>query len=169
MCHSCIINKINILHERCLRIICGNKQSSFEELIEKDSSVLSNPMAISNIFKKYFSSVANKTKFNISFSSKHFSDFLKNISNICFFVSPTHKTGIENVKSSLDCNKSVGPNSILNKVLKLLKYDISSQLPKIFNTSFFYGVFHSIIKTAKVIPVHKKDSRLDFSNYHLIA
>ena len=40
MCHSRIINKkINRLHERCLRIIYGDKQSSFEELLEKDSSV----------------------------------------------------------------------------------------------------------------------------------
>ena len=27
------------LHERCLRIIYGDKKSSFEELLEKDSSV----------------------------------------------------------------------------------------------------------------------------------
>ena len=32
-------NKINKLHERCLRIIYSDKQSSFEELLEKDSSV----------------------------------------------------------------------------------------------------------------------------------
>ena len=39
MCHSRIINKkINRLHERCLRIIYFDKQSSFEELLEKDSS-----------------------------------------------------------------------------------------------------------------------------------
>ena len=31
--------KISRLHENCLRIICGDKQSSFEELLEKDSSV----------------------------------------------------------------------------------------------------------------------------------
>ena len=40
MCHSRIINKkINSLHERCLRIIYGDKQSPFEELLEKDISV----------------------------------------------------------------------------------------------------------------------------------
>ena len=30
---------INQLHERCLQIICSNKQLSFNELLEKDSSV----------------------------------------------------------------------------------------------------------------------------------
>ena len=40
MCHSRIIyKKANRLHEKCLRMICCYKQSSFEELLEKDSSV----------------------------------------------------------------------------------------------------------------------------------
>ena len=40
MCHSCMINKkINRLHEIWLRIIYCDKQSSFEELLEKDRSV----------------------------------------------------------------------------------------------------------------------------------
>ena len=58
-------------------------------------------------------------KLHISFSYKHFSDFLTNRSNISFFVSPTDKKEIENIISSLNSNKSVGPNSIPTKVLKL--------------------------------------------------
>ena len=133
-----------------------------------DGTTISNPIAISNIFNNYFSSIANNTKHNISFSHKHFSDFLKNRSNISFFVSPTDKKEKENVISSLDSNKSVRPNSIPTKVLKLLKNDISSQLSEVFNISFSSGIFPSILKTAKVIPVHKKDSKLDYSNYRPI-
>ena len=40
MCHSRTNNsKINRLHERCLRIVYNDKQSSFNELLEKDGSV----------------------------------------------------------------------------------------------------------------------------------
>ena len=40
MCHnSTYNNKINRLHERCLRLIYNDKHSSFEELLEKDNSV----------------------------------------------------------------------------------------------------------------------------------
>ena len=40
MCHSRTNNsKINRLHERCLRIVHNDKQSSFNELPEKDGSV----------------------------------------------------------------------------------------------------------------------------------
>ena len=40
MCHSrSYNNRINRLHERCLRTIYNDKQSSFEQLLDKDGSV----------------------------------------------------------------------------------------------------------------------------------
>ena len=40
MCHDHTKNnKINRLHERCLRLLYNNKRSSFHDLIEKDGSV----------------------------------------------------------------------------------------------------------------------------------
>ena len=36
---SIVNNNINHLHERCLRVICKGKTSSFKELLEKDGSV----------------------------------------------------------------------------------------------------------------------------------
>ena len=65
----------------------------------------------------------------------------------------------------MNSNKSVGLNSIPARILKLLKNDISTQLADIFNISFSTGVFPTILKVAKVVPVHKKDPKLDFSNY----
>ena len=130
-----------------------------------DGTTISKPMEISDIFNNYFSSIATKTKLSISFSHKHFSDFLKNRSNISFFVNPTEKTEIENAVPSLESNKSVRPNSIPTKILRLLKNNISSQQSELFNISFSSGVCPLILKTAKVIPVHKKDFNLDFSNY----
>ena len=50
--------------------------------------------------------------------------------------------------------------------MKLLKDDISSQLSEIFNISFSSDAFPSILK---VILIHKKDSKLDFSNYRPIS
>ena len=43
------------------------------------------------------------------------------------------------------------------------------QLEDLFNLSFMNGVFPSILKTAKVVPVFKKDSKLDYSNYRPIS
>ena len=90
------------------------------------------------LFFNYFSSIANKTKLNISFSHKDFFDYLKNRSNVSFFLSPTDEKEIMKAISLLDSKKSVEANSFPAKVLKLLKNEISSQLPDIFNNSFFF-------------------------------
>ena len=133
-----------------------NISAPFHKTLTVNGTTISNAMEISNIFNNYFSSIASKTKLNVSFSHKHFSDFLKNRSSISFFISPSDKTEIENVISSLDSNKSVGPNSIPTKILRLIKNDISSQLSEIFNISFSSGVFPSILKIAKLYPYIKR-------------
>ena len=66
-------------------------------------------------------------------------------------------------------NKSSGPNSIPYKILNLLKKDISKQLADLFNLSLSSDVFPSLLKIAKVVSVHKKDSKLDCCNYHPIS
>ena len=51
------------------------------------------------------------------------------------------------------------------KSLKLLKNDISQQLIDIFNISFSTGQFSSVLKITKVIRIHKKQSKVDYTNY----
>ena len=67
---------------------------------------------------------------------------------------------------SLDINKSTGPYSFPSKVLNRLKNDISEQLADLVNLFFTTGTFPTLLKTAKVIPIHKKDSKSNFTNCH---
>ena len=55
------------------------------------------------------------------------------------------------------------------KIVKLLRKDIFSQLNDIFNLSVTTGVFSTSLKATKVIPGHKKECKLDFSNYRPIS
>ena len=50
-----------------------------------------------------------------------------------------------------------------------LKQDISKQLADLFKLSFSSGSFPSILKIAKVVPVFKKGSKLDYCNYRPIS
>ena len=79
-------------------------------------------------------------------------------------MQPTDKEEIANITSSLNSNKASGPNSIPYRILFLLKNEISKQLADLFNLSFTTGVFPSVLKTAKVLSVFKKDSKLNYSN-----
>ena len=124
---------------------------------------------MSNVFNNYFTSIAVETKSNIKFSPKHYTDYLSSTNTNTFFLTPTDKNEIAFIKSSLDSYKSSGPNSIPVKILKLLKNDISQQLSDIFNMSFLTGQFPSVLKIAEVIPMHKKQSKVDYANYRPIS
>ena len=39
----------------------------------------------------------------------------------------------------------------------------------LFNVCFITGAFPSVLKTAKIVPVFKKDSKLDYNNYRTIS
>ena len=106
------------------------------------------------LFFNYFSSIANKTKLNISFSHKDFFDYLKNRSNVSFFLSPTDEKEIMKAISLLDSKKSVEANSFPAKVLKLLKNEISSQLPDIFNNFFFFWCFSLNTKKLRILSLY---------------
>ena len=67
---------------------------------------------------------------------------MENNSSNSFFLSPTNENKILSSISSLNPNKSVCPNSIPAKILKLLEDEISSHLSDIYNISFCMGVFH---------------------------
>ena len=90
-----------------------------------------------------------------------------------FFITPTDSSGVSNFISSLNQDKSDGPNSIPTRILKLLNKDISDQLAFLFNQSFSSGLFiylfFSIVKNNKIIPISKKRLKVGCSNYRSIS
>ena len=134
-----------------------------------NGDTITNPYDITNTFNNYFASIGETTKKSIKYSHKHFSDYLSNESSATIFLQPTDKEKITNNISSLNSNKASGPNSIPYRISFLLKNEISKQLPDLFNISFITGVFPSVLKTAKVVPVFEKHSKLDYNNYRPIS
>ena len=126
-------------------------------------------LKIANVFNNYFGSIRGKTQSKTTFSNKSYTDYLHGEHFNYFFITPTDSQEVISIISSLSDNKSSGPNSIPTRILKLLKKDISTQLVDIFNLSFSSGIYPTPLKTTKVIPIHKKDSKLECSNYRRIA
>ena len=146
------------------------KASSVPTVLSRENGdTITNPYDIVNTFNNYFASIAETTKRSIKYSHKHFSDYLSNESSCTIFLQPTDKEEVANIISTLNSNKASGPNSIPYRILFLLKNEMSNQLADLFNLSFKTGVFPSVLKTAKVIPIFKKDSKLDRSNYRPIS
>ena len=142
--------------------------SSVPVVLSFDNGDSSNPYNIANTFNNYSASVPETAKISIKYSYKHFPDYLSNENDSKIFLQLTDNREIANIIYSLNSSKASSPNNIPYRILFLLKNEILEQLADLFNLSFMTGVFPAVLKTAKVVPVFKKDSRLDYSNYHPI-
>ena len=133
------------------KIISSNNSTIFFLLLSQ--LTITNPSNIANAFSNYFAKVAIYIQSSIRFFKKKY-DYLPPLNIETFFITPTDSTEASNIISSLNHDKSDGPNSIPIKILKLLNKDISDQLAILFDQSFSSGIFPSILETHKIIPIY---------------
>ena len=62
-----------------------------------------------------------------------------------------------------------GPENVPNKLYKIIAPILSPHLSKIFNQCYEVGIFPSILKSAKVIPVYKSGPKDQINNYRPIS
>ncbi len=72
------------------------------------------------------------------------------------FLRPTCESEILKIIGKFDRKKSSNPDLISVNMVKACAEHLSNPLAKIINCSFETGVFPKELKTAKVIPIHKK-------------
>ena len=142
-------------------ISSNNSNPIFPTADTVNNETITNPSDIDDAFNNYFAKVAIDIQSSIRFSKKNYYDYLPPLNIESFILTPTDSTEVSNIIFSLNQNKNDGPNSIPIKILKLLNKDISDQLAILFNQSFSSGIFPSILKTGKIIPILKKGSRLE--------
>ncbi|MEM6831004.1 MAG: reverse transcriptase family protein [Bacteroidota bacterium] len=134
-----------------------------------DDAVTSDPLLVANHFNRYFSSIAESIRSRIPTSDKCFTSFLNGSTQNSIFLSPVTSDEVAVIINSMSPSKGSGPNSIPYRILKLLSPEISALIAQIVNISFSTGVFPSTLKLSKVIPVFKKGSPLEPSNYRPIS
>ena len=76
---------------------------------------------------------------------------------------------IHNLLKNLDPNKAQGPDNIHGKILKKCSKSLSVPLAYLFKLSYISGEIPSEWKLANVVPVHKKGSKNEVSNYRPIS
>ena len=129
------------------------KTNDTSSLFTKDEKQINDSFSIANNFSNYFTSIAEIVHSKIKFSNRSFRNLLSSAINDSFIITSTNKEEIYKKIPSLNTSKSCEPNSIQNQ--------ISNHLATICNVKLSTGFFPAILKTAKVIPIHKKNSILD--------
>ena len=130
---------------------------------------VSDPLKISETFNSFYASIADDIRKTIPRTPKSFSDYLKTPTAHSLFLNPVSPNDILTCIRQMDVSKASGPYSIPSYILRLIEDIIAEPLSDIVNLSFVEGVFPERLKTAEVIPVYKKDSRLSFDNYRPIS
>lgn len=151
-------------------LISLKKQTySIPPKISKNGTTISDSYQIAQEFNNFFVNVGPQLASSIPSSQNSFMSYLGNPSNLSFFLSPTSPIEIEDIISNLSTSKSSGPYSIPIYLLKVLKEYVSYPLTVIYNHSFSTGLVPDNLKLSCVIPIHKKGSQLDISNYRPIS
>jgi hypothetical protein len=133
---------------------------------------------IGNIFNDHFSTLGANVQAKIPPAYGSYQNYLKkrgrnekgefgkgklliNPNGCSFFLTTTGPDEITKIIERLDGSKSSGPFGIPMFLLKTFKEFFSIWLSELINLCFETGEFPTLIKMAKVTPIHKKESKLD--------
>ena len=94
---------------------------------------------------------------------------MSNRTSNSLFLSPATQIEVFDLINILNPSKSVGPNSIPIKLLKIIGFSVSPLLALLVNQFFQSGIFPDKLKIAKVISLFKKGNPELPSNYRLIS
>ena len=76
---------------------------------------------------------------------------------------------VHRLLKQLSPDKATGPDEIPARILKECSAELASPLCRLFHLCFSQGVFPSQWKTARVTPIHKRDSKSDPTKYRPIS
>ena len=124
---------------------------------------------IANTFCEYFTNIGPSLAKNINMPKNiKVEDFLTSTQNCTFQFYKTDDSSILKIINELPNKTSTGFDDLSMRLIKVIKSEIIPSLTCIFNQSLHTGIFPDKFKIAKVIPLYKKGSLNDISNYRPI-
>jgi hypothetical protein len=127
----------------------------------KDGQIVTDNQRMANILNEYFSSVFNR---DVPVRPVRASDIEEKLDDIVIT-----RRDVTQVIDDLKNGKAPGPDGIGSAILKNLKDALVKPLQKLFQLSVDTGEVPSNWKEAKVIPIFKKGSKGQTSNYRPVS
>ena len=151
--------------------ILGRKKNALIQAQFKNShgETISDPQLIANDFNDFFVNIGPNLTSKINSTGKEYYEYLKDPIQKSVFLSPVIDDEIVKIITKFDQTKSPGHDNIGNNIIKRIAKEISKPLAIIFNLSITTGKFPNQLKSAKVIPIYKKDDAEIYSNYRPVS
>ena len=147
-------------------------QSSNTKLRKSDGTLINSSQDVAEHFNNYFANIATKIKERIrartTFDPGGHLKYLYSPVSHSMFIRPTDSTEIQKIICTL---KNKATQDVKIEPLKIAKEcpSFCEVLAKVINKSFCEGTFPKSLKTAKVVPIHKGDSKFEVTNYRPIS
>ena len=143
--------------------------SSINKIKGNNGNATSDPSKMSNILNNFYINVASSITKTIPINPKSPLDYLSNRTSNSLYLTPVTPFEVKDIIDALDPSKSVGPNSIPIKLLKIVGCSISPLLALLTNQSFQSGIYPDKFKSAKVVSLFKKENPELPSKYRPIS
>ena len=135
-----------------------------------DGAEISNPQVVANKFNEYFCSIGPTLASNISCpSGVNFNDYLAEPVPDNFQFVPVNADIIDKTIMQIAPKTSCGLDGISMKFLRSIKDVLTLPLATLINQIFDTGIFPDRMKSAKIIPIYKKDDVSKIENYRPIS
>lgn len=156
-----IWNTINESINKC-------RKSTGPTEIKNDNNILINDKkAIAENFNNFFANIGNKVTHNLGNKNSYNSKIKRNKSSI--FLQPVSVNEICNTIKSLKVTSAPGIDEISVNILRDTVEHIKYPLVYLVNKIFEDGKFPKQLKSSLVIPIHKKGSKVEMTNYRPIS
>ena len=103
-----------------------------------------------------FVTIAENIDKKIIHTNANYKNYPENSRINSFFLKATNKEEVNSTIKKIKTNKTLDPNSIPKKMLKMNQHIIAKPLAYLINLSFAKEVFPKLFKAASIKPVFKK-------------
>ena len=141
------------------------------EFIYKNKAI-TDRVEIANSFNEYFVNIGPNLSEKIDpsvNSTTTYKSYLTEPTNSLLQFTQISELEVISAINNLENKTSYGCDGISNKLLKLIKNEISKPITLIVNQCLTTGIFPTAFKIAKVKPIYKKGNKSDLNNYRPIS
>ena len=146
------------------------RKKCFPRFFKDGNTIITDQLLIANKLNSFFTNIGSNLSQKITApKNKSFKDFLTKSHANKFKFQNVNETMIEKILDKLAPKTSFGFDGLSTKLIKIIKPVIIVPLIIIINQMLNTGIFPDKLKTAKIIPIYKKDDETLFTNYRPIS